>query len=108
MGPRWYVNGPVVERNATGSIRGTWSPLRTGAGPTVGILVPGDLSSDSEVAHGDFLHISGMGAGFRDVGIYLPDGTRDGLAFFTDEATRPAVRDADAVAASAQPTSQER
>jgi hypothetical protein len=28
-----------------------------------------------------------MGADFRDVGIYLPDGTHHGLASFTDEAT---------------------
>lgn len=94
---RWYANGLLVERNATESIRGTWSLSSTGAGPTVDIaandgwhetfLVPGDLSSDSEVAHGDFLRISGMGAGFRDVGIYLPDGTHHGLASFTDAAT---------------------
>ena len=93
---RWYVNGLLVERNATESIRGTWSLSPTGAGPTVDIaaddgwhetfLVPGDLSSDSEVAHGDFLRISGFGSELRDVGIYLPDGTHHGLASFSDEA----------------------
>ena len=94
---RWYENGLLVERNATERIRGTWSLSPTGAGPTVDIaandgwhetfLVPGDLSSDSVVARGNFLRISGMGADFRDVGIYLPDGTHHGLASFTDEAT---------------------
>jgi hypothetical protein len=94
---RWYENGLLVERDATQSVRGTWSLSPTGAGPTVDIaandgwhetfLVPGDLSSDSEVAHGDFLRISGMGADFRDVGIYGPEGTHHGLASFTDEAT---------------------
>ena len=93
---RWYENLLLVERDATQSVRGTWSLSPTGAGPTVDIaandgwhetfLVPGDLSSDSVVAHGNFLRISGMGADFRDVGIYLPDGTHHGLASFTDEA----------------------
>lgn len=94
---RWYRDGLLVERNATQSVRGTWSLSPTGAGPTVDIaandgwhetfLVPGDLSSDSVVAHGNFLRISGMGAEFRDVGIYGPEGTHHGLASFTDEAT---------------------
>ena len=44
------------------------------------------LARQSEVAHGDFLRISGFGADLRDVGIYLPDGTHHGLATFTDEA----------------------
>jgi hypothetical protein len=93
---RWYENGLLVERDATQSVRGTWSLSPTGAAPTVDIaandgwhetfLVPGDLSSDSVVAHGNFLRISGMGADFRDVGIYGPEGTHHGLASFTDEA----------------------
>ena len=93
---RWYEDGLLVERNATQSVRGTWSLSPTGAGPTVEIaandgwhetfLVPGDQSSVSEVAHGNFLRISGMGGDFRDVGIYGPEGTHHGLASFTDEA----------------------
>ena len=94
---RWYANGLLVERNATQSVRGTWSLSPTGAEPTVDIaansgwhetfLVPGDLSSDSEVAHGNFVRISGMGADMRDVGHYLfPEGTHHGLFTFTDEA----------------------
>ena len=93
---RWYENSLLVKRNATQSVRGTWSLSPTGVGPTVDIaanqgwhetfLVPGDLSSDSVVDHGNFLRISGMGADFRDVGIYMPDGTHHGLASFTDEA----------------------
>ena len=93
---RWYANGLLVERDATQSVRGTWSLSPTGAAPTVDIaanqgwhetfLVPGDESSSSGVAHGNFLRISGMGSAFRDVGIYLADGTHHGLASFTDEA----------------------
>jgi hypothetical protein len=93
---RWYENGLLVERNATQSVRGTWSLSPTGAAPAVAMaanhgwhetfLVPGDPSSVSEVAHGNFLRISGMGADFRDVGIYLPDGTHHGLASFTRDA----------------------
>ena len=94
---RWYVDGLLVERNATQSVRGTWSLSPTRAGPTVDIaansgwhetfLVPGDLSSDSEVAHRNFVRISGMGADMRDVGHYLfPEGTHHGLFTFTDEA----------------------
>lgn len=94
---RWYENLLLVERDATLRVRGTWSLSPTGAGPTVDVaanqgwhetfLVPGDPSSVSEVAHGNFLRISGMGADFRDVGLYGPEGTHHGLASITDEAT---------------------
>ena len=93
---RWYENGLLVERDATQSVRGTWSLSPTGGAPAVDIaanqswhetfLVPGDPSSVSAVEHGNFLRISGMGADFRDVGIYGPEGTHHGLASFTDGA----------------------
>jgi hypothetical protein len=93
---RWYVNLLLVERNAQQHVVGTWSLSPTGSGPSVAIaidiswhetfLVPGDLSSDSEVSHGDFLRISGFGADLRDTGIFLPDGTHRGHSSFTDEA----------------------
>jgi hypothetical protein len=94
---RWYENLLLVERNATESIRGTWSLSSTGAGPTVDIaandgwhetfLVPGDQSSDFEVAHGNFLRIPALGADLHESGIGMTDGTAHGhLDSFTDEA----------------------
>jgi hypothetical protein len=93
---RWYENLLLVERDTTNRFQGTWSLSSTGAGRSVEVsgdfgyhehfLVPGDLSSDSEVAHGDFTRVSGMGADFRDVGVYFADGTHHGLASFTDDA----------------------
>ena len=92
---RWYVNLLLVERDAEQHVRGTWSLSPTGSGPTVAFaadnswhetfLVPGDLSSDSEVFHGAF-RVPALGAGFHDAGIYLPDGTQHGHTSFTDEA----------------------
>jgi hypothetical protein len=93
---RWYVNLLLVMRDAQEHIVGTWSLSPTGSGPTVAFagddshrevfLVPGDLSSDVEVAHGGFLRVPALGAGFHDSGIYLPDGTQHGHTSFTDEA----------------------
>ena len=92
---RWYLNLLLVERNAEEHIAGTWSLSPTGSGPTVAFaadnswhetfLVPGDLSSDSEVFHSAF-RVPALGAGFHDAGIYLPDGTQHGHTSFTDEA----------------------
>jgi len=93
---RWYVNLLLVVRDAQQHIVGSWSLSPIGSGPTVAFavdiswhetfLVPGDLSSDSEVAHGSFLRVPALGAGFHDSGIYLPDGTQHGQTSFTDEA----------------------
>jgi hypothetical protein len=93
---RWYVYLLLVMRDAQEHIVGTWSLSPTGSGPTVAFagddshrevfLVPGDLSSDVEVAHGGFLRVPALGAGFHDSGIYLPDGTQHGHTSFTDEA----------------------
>ena len=92
---RWYVALLLVERDAQEHIAGTWSLSPTGSGPTVGFaadnswhetfLVPGDLSSDSEVFHSAF-RVPALGAGFHDAGIYLPDGAQHGHTSFTDEA----------------------
>jgi len=94
---RWYQNLLLVERDAQEHIAGTWSLSPTGSGPTVAFavddnwhetfLVPGDLSSDSEVAHGSFLRVPKLGAGFHESGIGMRDGTQHGhLDSFTDEA----------------------
>jgi hypothetical protein len=94
---RWYQNLLLVERDAQEHIAGTWSLSPTGSGPTVAFavddnwhetfLVPGDLSSDSEVAHGSFLRVPALGAGFHESGIGMRDGTQHGhLDSFTDEA----------------------
>jgi hypothetical protein len=92
---RWYENLLLVERDAEQQITGSWSLSPTGSGPTVAFasdeswhetfLVPGDLSSDSEVFHSSF-RVPALGAGFHDAGIYLPDGTQHGHTSFTDEA----------------------
>lgn len=92
---RWYLNLLLVERNAQEHIDGTWSLSPTGSVPTVAFaqdnswhetfLVPGDLSSDSEVEHGSF-RVPVLGAEFHDSGIILPDGTGHGHTLFTDAA----------------------
>jgi hypothetical protein len=86
---RWYRDGLLVERIVQSKVRGTWTLSPTGAEPTVGFmadlswderfLVPGDLSSDSEVSHGNFIRIDGMGSLERDAGIWLPGDTHHGL-----------------------------
>jgi hypothetical protein len=86
---RWYRDGLLVERIVQSKVRGTWSLSPTGAVPTVSFmadlswderfLVPGDVSSDSEVSHGNFVRIDGMGSLGREAGIWLPDGTHHGL-----------------------------
>lgn len=93
---RWYVNLLLVERDAEQHVTGTWSLSPTGSGPTVAFggddshrevfLVPGDLSSSSDVAHGGFFRVPALGAGFHDSGIYFADGTQQGHTSFTDEA----------------------
>ena len=94
---RWYQNLLLVERNTEVHVVGTWSLSPTGSGPAVAFggdfgyhetfLVPGDLSSDSEVSHGSFLRVPALGAGFHESGIGMADGTDHGhLDSFTDEA----------------------
>jgi len=93
---RWYVNLLLVKRDAQEHVTGTWSLSPTGSGPTVAFagddshrevfLVPGDLSSSSDVAHGGFFRVPALGAGFHDSGIYFADGTHQGHTSFSDEA----------------------
>jgi hypothetical protein len=93
---RWYRDGLLVERIVQSKVRGTLSLSPTGAGISVGeafdsssdeqFLVPGDLSSVSEVSHGSLERIDGLGSLGRDAGIWLPDGTHHGLFTLGDEA----------------------
>jgi hypothetical protein len=93
---RWYVNLLLVVREGEEHADGTWSLSPTGSEPTVAFaadvshreifLVPGDVSSDSEVAHGSFIRVPALGAGFHDSGIYLTDGTQHGHTSFTEDA----------------------
>jgi hypothetical protein len=94
---RWYVDLLLVERDAQEHVAGSWSLSPTGSGATVAFaaddswhetfLVPGDLSSDSEVNHGSFLRIPALGADLHESGIGMADGTEHGhLNSFTDEA----------------------
>lgn len=81
---RWYAGGLLVERNAVDSMRGSWSLSPDGTGPSVGIAadfswhetftVPGDLSSDVEVSHGNYIRVEGLGAIGMDAGTFKPDG----------------------------------
>lgn len=92
---RWYQDGLLVERIVQSHLVGSWSLSPTGAGITVGFaadqswdetfLIPGDLTSDSEVSHGNFMRVQGGGSAFRDVGLYRADGTRVGLHTFTED-----------------------
>jgi hypothetical protein len=93
---RWYRDGLLVERIVQARVRGTASLSPTGAGPTVDFaqnlswderfLVPGDLTSVSEVNHGNFLRVGGLTTQFHDAGIGMADGTSHGLfTAFTDE-----------------------
>lgn len=93
---RWYENLLLVKRDAQQHITGSFSLSPTGSGPTVGFasdlswreafLVPGDLSSDSEVAHGTDIRIPALGADFHASGITMADGTQHGRNSFTDAA----------------------
>ena len=92
---RWYRDGLLVKRIVQSQVRGTLSLSPTGSGTIIDFaadlswderfLVPGDLSSDSETVHGNVLRIEGMGSLARDVGIWLPDGTHNGLFSLGDE-----------------------
>jgi len=86
---RWYLGGLLVERNAVDTMRGAWSLSPDGAGPTVRIaadfswhehfVVPGDLSSDVEVSHGNYVRVIGLGAIGMVSGTFKDDGTFRGM-----------------------------
>jgi hypothetical protein len=88
---RWYDEDLLlVERNAVDTLRGTLSLSPDGSGPTAEIAadfswheafpVPGDLSSDVEVSHGNFVRIQGLGAVGMDAGTFREDGSFRGHA----------------------------
>jgi hypothetical protein len=87
---RWYQSGLLVERTATDRMRGFWSSSPDGAAPRVQIagdfswhehfVVPGDLSSDVEVSHGNYVRVVGLGAIGMDSGTFKADGTFRGHA----------------------------
>jgi hypothetical protein len=103
---RYYnLDKLLVERNAEEEINGIWTLSPTGSGPALQIrvndgwhehfVIPGDLDSDVERAHGSFLHVISLGNVILDVGIRLePSDTghgyflgENGAAFF--EGTDP-------------------
>jgi hypothetical protein len=93
---RWYQNLLLVERDGQHHIKGSFTLSPTGSGPSVAFasdlssretfLVPGDLSSDSEVSHGTDIRIPALGADFHASGITMADGTQHGRNSFTDAA----------------------
>lgn len=98
---RWYQGGLLVERNATDSMRGSWSLSPDGTAPSVNIaadfswhelfVVPGDLSSDVEVSHGNYIRVEGLGAIGMDAGSFPADGTFRGHAGENVAAEDPAL-----------------
>jgi hypothetical protein len=97
---RYYnLDKLLVERNAEEEYNGMWTLSPTGGGPSVQLrandgwhehfVIPGDLDSDSERAHGSFLHVIAFGNVILDVGLYLPDGTNDGYTQVPFDGTDP-------------------
>jgi hypothetical protein len=81
LAERWYEDGLLVERNNEERLTGTWTLSPTGSGPSVEIrvndgwhehfVIPGDLFSDVERAHGSFLRILSFGNVILEVGLFL-------------------------------------
>jgi hypothetical protein len=94
---RWYSDGKLVKRHVVQDVAATWSLSPTGAGPTVDVsvhanwwvmfAVPGDESSGSLTAHGNFatVRMSGAGGELHIAGLELPDGTFRGVLRFVDD-----------------------
>jgi hypothetical protein len=89
-GTRWYdLDRLLVDRNVTYGMRGTWSLSPDGAGPSVDIAadfswhehfpIPGDLSSDVEVSHGNYVRVVGLGAIGLASGTFKADGSFRGF-----------------------------
>ena len=87
---RWYnLDRLLVERNATYNMRGSWSLSPDGTGPTVDIAanfswhehfpIPGDLDSDVEVSHGNYVRVIGLGSIGMASGQFRPDGSFRGF-----------------------------
>jgi hypothetical protein len=94
---RWYRDGELVRRRVVQSAEATWTLSPTGIGPVaevgihanwiVELAVPGDESTGSLTAHGNFatVHLPGAGGELHIAGIDLPDGTHRGVLRFVDD-----------------------
>ena len=96
---RWYRDGKLVKRRVVQSAQATWTLSATGAGPVaevgihanwiVELAVPGDESTGSLTAHGNFatVQLPGPGGGgeLHIAGIDLPDGSHRGVLRFIDD-----------------------
>ena len=97
---RWYRDGKLVKRRVVQNAEATWTLSPDGSGPVaevgihanwiVELAVPGDESTGSLTAHGNFatVHLPGPGGGsaLHISGIDLPDGTHRGVFRFVDDA----------------------
>jgi hypothetical protein len=94
---RWYLDGKLVKRRVVQNAEATWSLSPTGSGPAVEVgihanwivelAVPGEESTGSLTAHGNFatVHLPGAGGALHIAGIDLPDGTHRGVFRFVDD-----------------------
>lgn len=94
---RWYNQDRLlVERTNEERLSGVWTLSPGGAGPSVRIrvddgwhehfVIPGDLSSDVERAHGSYLHVLSLGNDILDVGLRLsPEDTQHGYTSFSPD-----------------------
>ena len=87
---RWYnLDRLLVDRDATYHMRGSWSLSPDGTGPSVEIAadfswhehfpIPGDLDSDVEVSHGNYVRVVGLGSIGMASGQFRPDGSFRGI-----------------------------
>jgi hypothetical protein len=94
---RWYRDGKLVKRRVVQHAAATWTLSADGSGPVVEVgihanwivelAVPGDESTGSLTAHGNFatVHLPGAGGELHIAGIDLPDGTHRGVFRFIDD-----------------------
>jgi hypothetical protein len=94
---RWYSDGKLVKRHVVQDVAASWSLSATGARPTVEVsihanwwimlAIPGDESTGSLTAHGNFatVRIRGGGGELHIAGLELPDGTFRGVLRFVDD-----------------------
>jgi hypothetical protein len=94
---RWYSDGKLVKRHVVQSAEAAWTLSPTGTGPVVDVDihanwwvdlgVPGDESTGSITARGNFAtaHLPGAGAQVHIAGLDLPDGTHRGILRFVGD-----------------------
>jgi hypothetical protein len=94
---RWYHDGKLVKRHTAQDAEAAWSLSPAGEEPTVDVSihanwwiildVPGDESTGSLTAHGNFatVRIPSGGADLHIAGLELPDGTFRGVMRFVDD-----------------------